>query len=137
MKFLGILQESRYFDYLPFEFLVPCTFWKICPQRQHKMQSNECQVNYLAYFNDEKYSIIILIYPSYENLEVFEILSPSYLCISRREIIFKNLLMLYYRINKCNNLLHNFLVKDSASLIVSKSAVKAGYFQTTCLAILV
>ena len=73
-------------------------------------------------------TILQIIFPSNENIEVFEILSPSYLCICRREIIFKNLLRLYYRINKCNNLLQNFLVKDSASLIVSKTAVKAGYF---------
>ena len=72
--------------------------------------------------------ILQILFPSNENIEVFEILSPSYLCTCRREIIFKNSLMLYYRINKCNNLLHNFLVKDSASLIVSKSAVKAGHF---------
>ena len=54
-----ILQKSLHFDYLKFEFLVSCTFWKICPQRLPKIQSNECQINYLAYFMDEKYSIII------------------------------------------------------------------------------
>ena len=61
MKFLGKIQESRHFDYLRFEFLVFCAFRKICPQRLHKMQSDECQINYLAYFMDEKYSIIILL----------------------------------------------------------------------------
>ena len=137
--FSGILQESPHFDYLPFEFLVSCTFRKICPLRLHKMQSNECQINYLAYFMEEKYSSSILLQvtdkhfkdPLFHLMKIQKFLKffPLHLHVSADgESFFKNVLMLYCRINKCNNFFARLFVKDFSSVIVSKGAVKPGYF---------
>ena len=73
-------------------------------------------------------SILKILFPPNENIEAFEIISPSSSCICWRGIIFKNVLMLYCRINKYNNFFARLFVKDSSSAIVSNGAVKPGYF---------